>query len=102
MGKLGFGREIVVFSSAEREFRNDLLCIQFLVAVIVELVEKIESGVKGGECIPMNFNNGGFVFDYNPALSSLVTDEMRSAVDEAIAEFTAQAGVLSNWADVQL
>ena len=50
----------------------------------------------------MNFNNGGFIFDYNPALSDLVTDEIRAAVDEALASFTASAGVLSNWADVQL
>lgn len=71
-------------------------------AVVVGLIESLDEGVTGGVCIPMNFNNGGFVFDYNPELSSLVTDEMRSAVDEAIAEFTAQAGVLSNWADVQL
>ncbi len=70
-------------------------------AVIVELVEKLESGVKGGECIPMNFNNGGFIFEYNPALEGAwVSDELRAKVDEQIAAFKASAGVLSDWASV--
>ena len=50
----------------------------------------------------MNFNNGGFIFDYNPALSDVVTDEIRAKVDEALESFKAAPGVLSNWADVQL
>ena len=50
----------------------------------------------------MNFNNGGFIFEYNSALSDVVTDEIRAAVGEAISQFTASAGVLSNWADVQI
>ena len=71
-------------------------------AVVVGLIESLDEGVKGGVCIPMNFNNGGFVFDYNPALSSLVTDEIRAKVDEALASFEASAGVLADWADVQI
>ena len=71
-------------------------------AVVVGIIEPLDAGVKGGVCIPLNFSNGGFIFDYNPALSDLVTDEIRAAVDEALASFTASAGVLSNWADVQL
>ena len=69
---------------------------------VVGLIESLDEGVKGGVCIPMNFNNGGFVFDYNPALSSLVTDEIRAKVDEALASFEASAGVLADWADVQI
>lgn len=69
-------------------------------AVVVGMVEKIESGVKGGEVIPLNFNNDGFVFEYNPALESVVTDEIRAKVDEALASFRASSGVLSDWASV--
>ncbi len=69
-------------------------------AVIVGLVEKLEAGVKGGECIPMNFNNGGFVFEYNPALEDKVSAEAKAAVDEALASFEASAGVLANWSSV--
>ncbi len=69
-------------------------------AVIIGLVEKLEAGVKGGECIPMNFNNGGFVFEYNPALEDKVPAEAKAAVDEALKTFEASAGVLSNWSSV--
>ena len=70
-------------------------------AVIVGLVEKLEAGIKGGECIPMNFNNGGFVFEYNPALEAeWVSPELKAKVDEQIAAFKASAGVLSDWASV--
>ena len=71
-------------------------------AVVVGLIESLDQGITGGTCIPMNFNNGGFIFDYNPALSSVVTDDIRAAVDEAIASFTASSGVLADWADVQI
>lgn len=71
-------------------------------AVVVGLIESLDQGITGGTCIPMNFNNGGFIFDYNPALSSVVTDDIRAVVDEAIASFTASSGVLADWADVQI
>lgn len=69
-------------------------------AVIVEIVNKLENGIKGGECIPMNFNNGGFIFEYNPELESLVSPETKAAVDEALAGFKASSDGLANWADV--
>ena len=69
-------------------------------AVIVDIVEKLEEGVKGGECIPMNFNNGGFVFEYNPNLESIVPEEVKAKVSEAIAAFESAPGVLSNWSSV--
>ncbi len=69
-------------------------------AVIIGIVENLDKGIKGGMCIPMNFNNDGFVFDYNPALASVVTDEMKQVVSDALAEFRASAGVLADWASV--
>ncbi len=71
-------------------------------AVIIGLIEELDAGVSGGQCIPMNFNNDGFLFDYNPALSSVVTDEIRAVVEEALSSFRASSGVLSSWADVQI
>ncbi len=69
-------------------------------AVIVELVNKIESGVKGGECIPMNFSNGGFIFEFNPELESVVTPELKALVNKTLEEFRASSDGLANWADV--
>ena len=66
----------------------------------MEIVNKLENGIKGGECIPMNFNNGGFIFEYNPELESLVSPETKAAVDEALAGFKASSDGLANWADV--
>ena len=70
-------------------------------AVIVSLVDKLENGIKGGECIPMNFNNGGFIFEFNPALEAeWVTPELKAKVEDQIAAFQASAGVLADWASV--
>lgn len=69
-------------------------------AVIVGLVEELQNGVKGGKCIPMNFYNGGFIFDYNAELASMVTPQIKAAVDKALADFTAKPGVLADWASV--
>ncbi|MDR3312237.1 MAG: BMP family protein [Spirochaetaceae bacterium] len=68
-------------------------------AVIVGLVQKLDAGVKGGECIPMNFNNNGFVFTYNNALSAQVTPEIRSRVDAALTALKAKADTI-DWKPV--
>jgi basic membrane protein A len=68
-------------------------------AVIVGFVEKLDAGIRGGECIPMNFSNNGFVFEYNSALSGQVSADIRSRVDEALAGFRQKSGTL-NWSAV--
>lgn len=55
--------------------------------VIVSLVENVQNGVKGGYCVPMNFANGGFIFDFNDALSNLYDDDLVDAIDAKISEF---------------
>ena len=65
-------------------------------AVIVGLVKKLDAGVRGGECIPMNFKNGGFVFAYNPALPNMATANVKAKVDDALAKFKAASNTL-NW-----
>ena len=70
-------------------------------AVVVGLVEKFEAGVLGGECLPMNFNNGGFVWAWNDAkCSEKITPEIRKAVEDKITEFKATPDTLSNWSSV--
>jgi basic membrane protein A len=56
-------------------------------AVIVGFVQKLDAGVRGGECIPMNFYNGGFVFEYNKDLTAQVSADTRAKVDEALSAF---------------
>jgi len=69
-------------------------------AVIESLVKNIKAGKLGGEVIPMNFNNGGFIFQFNDALSSTVTPEIKKAVEDQIGAFRAEAGTLHNYTEV--
>jgi len=68
-------------------------------AVIEGLVEKLDSGVRGGECIPMNFNNGGFVFEFNNRLSNMAPANVRAKVEEALGRFRARPQTLA-WSTV--
>lgn len=70
-------------------------------AVILTLVERMQSGVTGGECIPLNYNNGGFRYQFN-AENPMATDEVKTAVEAALAGLTAQAGsdAVAGFADV--
>jgi len=63
-------------------------------------VKNIKAGKLGGEVIPMNFNNGGFIFQFNDALSSTVTPEIKKAVEDQIGAFRAEAGTLHNYTEV--
>ena len=70
-------------------------------AVVVGLVEKFEEGILGGECLPMNFNNGGFIWAWNEAkCSDKITPEIKKAVEDKIAEFTATPNLLADWSKV--
>lgn len=70
-------------------------------AVLIGLVEKFDEGKLGGELIPMNFSNGGFVWGWNTAkCADKITPEIKKAVEDKMAEFKAQANILANWSDV--
>ena len=70
-------------------------------AVLIGLVEKFDEGKLGGELIPMNFSNGGFVWGWNTAkCANKITPEIKKAVEDKMAEFKAQANILANWSDV--
>ena len=99
---LWLGQDLAQLETPEGQAKCVAASAYNYTAVVVGLINSLDEGVKGGVCIPMNFNNDGFVFDYNPALSNLVTDEIRAKVDAALESFKAAPGVISNWADVQL
>jgi basic membrane protein A len=65
-------------------------------AVIVGFVQKLDAGIRGGECIPMNFYNNGFVFEYSKDLTDMATADVKAKVDEALAKFRASPNTL-NW-----
>jgi len=69
-------------------------------AVIETLIDKRQSKILGGESIPLNFKNGGFVFKYNDSVGSLLTSAVRTAADKAKADFTAGKLTLA-WRDVK-
>ena len=66
-------------------------------AVLVSVLDKLANGVTGGECIPMNFNNNGFVYEF----SENVPAEVKAAAEEALAKLTAEANTIASYIDVQ-
>ena len=99
-GVLWLGQDLAQLTTAEGQARCVAASSYNYAAVIVGLVENLEKGVKGGVCIPMNFSNGGFVFDYNETLKATLSADVLSEVDKALADFKASADGLANWADV--
>jgi basic membrane protein A len=69
-------------------------------AVIETLIDKRQAKVLGGESIPLNFKNGGFVFKYNDSMGSILNAPVRAAADKARADFTAGKLTLA-WRDVK-
>jgi basic membrane protein A len=65
-------------------------------AVIVGMIEKLDAGILGGECIPMNFHNNGFKFGWN---ESLKKPEVVAKVDEALAKFESASDTI-DWQSV--
>ncbi|HVP65700.1 MAG TPA: BMP family protein [Anaeromyxobacteraceae bacterium] len=58
-------------------------------AVIEAIMERRAAGVLGGENLPLNFANGGFVYEFNSSVGPVLTKEIRAKVDAARAELTA-------------
>ncbi len=96
------GQDLAQLTTAEGQAKCIAASSYAYAAVVKGIVEKMESGVMGGECIPMNFANGGFTFDYNPALKAeWVSPELEAEVQAAIDSFVADPdGTLADWADV--
>ena len=69
-------------------------------AVLIGLVQNFKNGVLGGQVIPMNFSNGGFVWAWNDKCADKITPEIKTAVETKMAEFKSKADILSNWSTV--
>lgn len=70
-------------------------------AVVVGILDQVASGVNGGTCIPMNYNNGGFVYAFSEN-AELLPAEVQTAAQSALDTLEATAGTLLNYVDVNL
>lgn len=50
-------------------------------AVVINVIENMKNGVNGGVCIPLNYNNGGFVYACNEAADEEFVAEINKLVD---------------------
>ena len=64
-------------------------------AVVIGLVEKLDAGITGGMSLPMNFNNGGFIFTFNPELANISDGAIKTKVNETIATFKAEPNTVT-------
>jgi basic membrane protein A len=59
------------------------------VAVVEQLITKRQAGVLGGENLPLTFQNGGFVFQYNDRVGPVLTQQIRARVDDSRSSLSA-------------
>lgn len=98
---LWLGQDLAQLTTAEGKAKCVAASSYAYDAVVIGMVEEIEAGVKGGKVIPLNFNNGGFIFGWNePLKAKFVTPEMEKLVNDAIASFKAEQGTLAHYKDV--
>ena len=93
------GQDLAQFGTPEGKAKCIAASSYNYAAVIVGFVQKFDAGIRGGECIPMNFYNNGFVFEYNNDLSSMAPANIKAKVDEALAQFRSKPNTL-NWSAV--
>ena len=93
------GQDLAQFGTPEGKAKCIAASSYDYAAVIVGLVQKLDAGIKGGQCIPMNFNNGGFIFQYNPDLPNMAPANVKAKVDEALTKFKATPNTL-DWSSV--
>ncbi len=69
-------------------------------AVVENLIDKRQAGVLGGECIPLNFANKGFIYQFNDKIGPILTADVRKAAEKAKADIS--SGKLSiDWQSVK-
>ncbi|MBQ8159439.1 MAG: BMP family protein [Clostridia bacterium] len=70
-------------------------------AVVSAILEQVAGGVTGGICIPMNYNNGGFVYAFSENADLLPAD-VQAAAQEALSALEATPDTLAGYVDVEL
>ncbi|MDI9371333.1 MAG: BMP family ABC transporter substrate-binding protein [Synergistaceae bacterium] len=68
-------------------------------AVIVDLVAKLDAGETGGECIALNFANGGFNFRFNDDLKEMWEGPIEQKIAETLEKFRSTPGTI-DWSKV--
>lgn len=69
-------------------------------AVVEQLIDKRQAGVLGGEVLPLNFANGGFIYKFNDKVGPVLTADIRKAAEKALADITANK-ITIPWKDVK-
>ena len=69
-------------------------------AVVEGLIDKRQAGILGGECIPMNFANAGFTYEFNSKVGPVLTAQIKAAAEKAKASITARTLIVP-WKDVK-
>ena len=69
-------------------------------AVVEALIDKRQAGILGGQNIPLNFANNGFVFEFNSKVGAVLSPSVKAAAEKAKADITAGKLVI-NWKDVK-
>lgn len=62
-------------------------------AVIIGLIERTAEGKTGNECIPLNYNNNGFVYTFSES-AELLPEDVKAAAQAAWDKLVATAGTL--------
>ncbi|MDO5299219.1 MAG: BMP family protein [Clostridia bacterium] len=57
-------------------------------AVIISLIERTGAGETGGVCIPLNYNNGGFIYTFSEN-TELLPEDVKAAAQAALDAVTA-------------
>ena len=62
-------------------------------AVIIELINRTAEGKKGAENIPLNYNNGGFIYTFSEN-AELMPEETKAAAQAALDAMIAEANTI--------
>lgn len=57
-------------------------------SVVEALIDKRQAGTLGGQNIPLNFGNAGFVYEFNSKIGAILSPSVKSAAEKAKADIT--------------
>ncbi|MEN6477108.1 MAG: BMP family protein [Rectinema sp.] len=69
-------------------------------AVVEALIDRRQAGTLGGQSIPLNFANGGFIYEFNDKVGSVLNPAIRQAAEKAKADITSGKLTIA-WKDVK-
>lgn len=57
-------------------------------AVVEALIDKRQAGILGGQSIPLNFGNSGFVYEFNAKVGAVLSPSVKAAAEKAKTDIT--------------